>query len=148
MIVGHKPILARGFGRRGQVDLIDFQSCPDGTFKFLLNYQDHGIKFHVSRALTSKRDTATVGDAGGLRCRRPGYGALLVLWPLQHEPVFLFQGQSQVQLALPQEQRQVRQPRLENRRLVRAEFKKTISERTAQVKYKLNICFNIKSGAF
>lgn len=34
------------------------------------------------------------------------------------------------------------------RRLVRAEFEKTISERTAQVKYKLNICFNMKSGAF
>ena len=58
MVVGHKPILTHGFGRRGQVDLIDFQSCPDGTFKFLLNYQDHGIKFHVSRALTSKRAIA------------------------------------------------------------------------------------------
>ena len=39
---GHKPILTKGLGSRGQVDLIDFQSCPDGSFKFLLNYQDHG----------------------------------------------------------------------------------------------------------
>ena len=39
---GHKPVLTKGLGSRGQVDLIDFQSCPDGSFKFLLNYQDHG----------------------------------------------------------------------------------------------------------
>ena len=39
---GHKPILTKGLGSRGQVDLIDFQSCQDGSFKFLLNYQDHG----------------------------------------------------------------------------------------------------------
>ena len=39
---GHKPILTKGLGSRGQVDLIDFQSCPDKDFKFLLNYQDHG----------------------------------------------------------------------------------------------------------
>ena len=43
---GHKPILTKGFGARGQVDLIDFQSCPDGSFKYLLNYQDHGIKLY------------------------------------------------------------------------------------------------------
>ena len=66
---GHKPILTKGFGARGQVclaasplcvplrlaaaktcavpsvvamrahvDLIDFQSSPDGQYKFLLNY--------------------------------------------------------------------------------------------------------------
>ena len=39
---GYKPILTQGLGSRGQVDLIDFQSCPDMEFKFLLNYQDHG----------------------------------------------------------------------------------------------------------
>jgi len=39
---GHKPILTKGLGSRGQVDLVDFQSCADGSFKFLLNYQDHG----------------------------------------------------------------------------------------------------------
>lgn len=55
MTAGHTPILTRGFGSRGQVDLIDFQSCPDGEFKFLLNYQDHGIKLYDNRPLTSKR---------------------------------------------------------------------------------------------
>ena len=46
---GSQPILTKGFGRRGQVDLIDFQSMPDGDFKFLLNYQDHGIKLYDCR---------------------------------------------------------------------------------------------------
>lgn len=49
-----KPILSDGFNVRGQVDLIDFQSCPDGEFKFLMNYQDHGTKFLQLRPLTSK----------------------------------------------------------------------------------------------
>jgi len=44
---GHKPIQKQGFGSRGQVDLIDLQSCADGSFKYLLNYQDHGIKLYV-----------------------------------------------------------------------------------------------------
>ena len=39
---GYKPILTRGFGTRGQIDLIDMQSCPDGTPVLLLNYQDSG----------------------------------------------------------------------------------------------------------
>jgi hypothetical protein len=37
-----KNIITFGFGVRGQVDLIDFQSMPDGDFRFLLNYIDHG----------------------------------------------------------------------------------------------------------
>ena len=41
---GSQPIVTKGFQRRGQIDLIDFQSLPDGDYKFLLNYQDHGIK--------------------------------------------------------------------------------------------------------
>ena len=57
-VAGHKPILTQGFGTRGQVDLIDMQSCKDGNFKFLLNYQDHGIKFYDNRALESKRAAA------------------------------------------------------------------------------------------
>lgn len=27
-----------------QVDLIDFQSAPDGVYKYLLNYQGHMLK--------------------------------------------------------------------------------------------------------
>ena len=55
---GHKPILTRGLGSRGQVDLIDFQSCPDRHHKFLLNYQDQGVKLYDNAALESKRACA------------------------------------------------------------------------------------------
>lgn len=49
-----KPISSDGYNIRGQVDLVDFQSCPDGEFKFLMNYQDHGTKFLHLRPLKSK----------------------------------------------------------------------------------------------
>ena len=39
---------------RGQVDLIDMQSQPDGEFKFILNYQDHFSKFCILRPLKHK----------------------------------------------------------------------------------------------
>ena len=50
-----KPITSRDFNERGQVDLIDLQSAPDGEFKWLLNYQDHGTKFIHLRPLRSKK---------------------------------------------------------------------------------------------
>jgi len=40
---------------RGQVDLIDFQSMPDGNFRFLLTYIDHGIKKLTCIPIVSKR---------------------------------------------------------------------------------------------
>jgi hypothetical protein len=54
-VAGIKNIVTEGFGVRGQVDLIDFQSMPDGEFKFLLNYIDHGIKKLTSVPLVAKR---------------------------------------------------------------------------------------------
>jgi hypothetical protein len=33
-VAGIKPIITHGFGTQGQVDLIDFQSMPDGNFCF------------------------------------------------------------------------------------------------------------------
>uniref|UniRef100_A0A8C4RCU6 Integrase catalytic domain-containing protein n=1 Tax=Erpetoichthys calabaricus TaxID=27687 RepID=A0A8C4RCU6_ERPCA len=50
-----KPIISSHFNSRCQVDLIDYQSQPDGKFKFLLVYQDHLTKFIVLKPLTSKR---------------------------------------------------------------------------------------------
>lgn len=50
-----KPILSKNMGSRCQIDLIDFQSQPDGEFKFIFVYQDHLTKFVVLRALKSKR---------------------------------------------------------------------------------------------
>uniref|UniRef100_A0A8C4XBG1 Integrase catalytic domain-containing protein n=1 Tax=Erpetoichthys calabaricus TaxID=27687 RepID=A0A8C4XBG1_ERPCA len=51
-----KPIISSHFNGRCQVDLINYQSQPDGKFKFLLVYQDHLTKFVVLKPLTSKRD--------------------------------------------------------------------------------------------
>jgi hypothetical protein len=52
---GIKPIVTCGLGTRGKVDLIDFQSMPNGDFRFLLNYLDHGVKFLFSIPLKRKR---------------------------------------------------------------------------------------------
>ena len=52
---GLRPIITSGFNTRGQVDLIDFQSMPDGEFRFLLNYIDHGCKFLFSIPIVRKR---------------------------------------------------------------------------------------------
>ena len=54
-VAGLRNIITLGLGVRGQVDLIDFQSMPDGAFCFLLNYVDHGIKTVFSVPLVSKR---------------------------------------------------------------------------------------------
>jgi hypothetical protein len=51
---GIKPIITKGFNRRGQVDLIDFQSHPDEGMHWLLVYQDHGLKFCYLIPLPSK----------------------------------------------------------------------------------------------
>ena len=48
-------ILSKEFSARGQVDLIDMQSLPHGSFKWIMVYQDHLTKFVVIRPLISKR---------------------------------------------------------------------------------------------
>ncbi|CAH3986430.1 unnamed protein product [Pieris brassicae] len=50
-----RPTMAQDFNIGGQVDLIDFQSCSDGEFKWLLNYEDNATKFVSLRPLKSKR---------------------------------------------------------------------------------------------
>ena len=54
-MAGIKNIVTKGFGVYGQVNLINFQSMPDGLFKYLLNYLDHGVKKLTSIPLTSKQ---------------------------------------------------------------------------------------------
>lgn len=49
-----KPLLFKNANSRGQADLIDMQTCADGDFKFILDYQDHLTKFCVLRLLKSK----------------------------------------------------------------------------------------------
>ena len=57
-VAGIRNIVTEGFSVQGQVDLFDFQSMPDGPFKYLLNYIDHGVKKLTSIPLTSKRATS------------------------------------------------------------------------------------------
>jgi hypothetical protein len=54
-VAGVKNIVSNGFGIRGQADIIDFQSMPDGVFKYLLNYVDHGVKKLNSIPLANKQ---------------------------------------------------------------------------------------------
>ena len=39
---------------RDQIDLVDYQHCPDGEFRYLLTYVDHGTKYAMVQALKSK----------------------------------------------------------------------------------------------
>jgi hypothetical protein len=50
-----KPIISNGFGSRGQIDLIDFQSIEYMGYKWVMHYQDHSNKFTVLEALTFKK---------------------------------------------------------------------------------------------
>jgi hypothetical protein len=54
-VAGVKNIVTNGFGILGQADIIDFQSMPDGVFKYLLNYVDHGVKKLTSISLANKQ---------------------------------------------------------------------------------------------
>jgi hypothetical protein len=50
----HEPILSKTYNDRGQIDMIDMQSCCDGPFKWILHYQDHLTKFSHLRPLRKK----------------------------------------------------------------------------------------------
>ncbi len=52
---GHRPILTTGFGSRGQVDLVDFQSSEFDGMKWLLTYCDHGTKFAATTPVPNKQ---------------------------------------------------------------------------------------------
>ncbi|XP_045498460.1 KRAB-A domain-containing protein 2-like [Colias croceus] len=57
-----KPIASRDFNLRGEVDLVDFQYCPDGEFNWLLNYQDNATKFLNLRPLKTKRASEVASE--------------------------------------------------------------------------------------
>ncbi|KAJ0178394.1 hypothetical protein K1T71_006217 [Dendrolimus kikuchii] len=49
-----KPLLFKEIHARGQVNLIDIQTCPDRDFKYIFNYQDYLTKFMILRPLHTK----------------------------------------------------------------------------------------------
>ena len=40
-----KPIKSTQFNQRWQIDLIDFRTCPDGEFNWIMTVKDHFTKF-------------------------------------------------------------------------------------------------------
>ena len=50
-----RSITSTDFNSRCQVDLVDYQSFPDGEYKWIMHYQDHLTKFSVLRSLKTKR---------------------------------------------------------------------------------------------
>ena len=50
-----KPVRSKTIFSRCQIDLINFQTLPDGEFKYILTFTNHFSKFCVLRPLTSKR---------------------------------------------------------------------------------------------
>ena len=52
---GIQPIITVGMCVRGQANIINLQSMPDGAFKFLLNYIDNGVKKLTCIPITSKQ---------------------------------------------------------------------------------------------
>ena len=59
---GHRPILSKAYGERGQADLVDFQAVEFEGYKYLLVFQDHLTKFVDCLPLRDKRK-ATVARA-------------------------------------------------------------------------------------
>ncbi|KAK7471693.1 hypothetical protein BaRGS_00035666 [Batillaria attramentaria] len=58
-----RPVLVSDLHQRGQVDLVDMQSMKDGSFAFILHYQEHLSKFHLLRPLQTKsKGTSPVVD--------------------------------------------------------------------------------------
>lgn len=54
-MTAEKPVLDEIWSDRGQIELIDLQSMPDGEYKWLLNYQDLVTKFVHLRPLKSNQ---------------------------------------------------------------------------------------------
>jgi hypothetical protein len=56
-VAGIKNIVTKEFCVRSQVDMIDFQSMPDGRYQFLMDYINHGIKKLAATPLVAKHAT-------------------------------------------------------------------------------------------
>ena len=63
------PIRSENFNSRMQIDLVDFQSLPDGDLKWVLNAQDHLTKFCHLRALRDKTALAVAKELYPIFCQ-------------------------------------------------------------------------------
>ena len=59
-----RPITSTDFNSRCQVDLVDYQSCPDGEYKWIMHYQDHFFLLmgspHILQSDNGREFTANV----------------------------------------------------------------------------------------
>ena len=62
-VAGIKNIITDGFCVCAQVNLINFQSMPDGPFKYSLNYLDHGIKRKLTSAPIIAKQVSAIAYA-------------------------------------------------------------------------------------
>ena len=60
----YEPLLEahHGFNARGQIDLINFSSCADGDYKYILNVHDHATKFVHLRPLKNKEAKSVASE--------------------------------------------------------------------------------------
>ena len=49
-----KPIVVKDFNDRAQIDLVNYQTCPDGEYQYVLHYVECLTKYHIIRPLKSK----------------------------------------------------------------------------------------------
>lgn len=61
-----RPLVTRDLNQRAQVDLIDFQSLPDGSYRYIMHYKEHLTKFSLLRPLTSKRAAEVAKELFGI----------------------------------------------------------------------------------
>jgi hypothetical protein len=53
---------------RAHIDLIDYQSMPDGLFQYVLVYKDHGIKFCQLQPLRKRTHNAVAVELINIFC--------------------------------------------------------------------------------
>lgn len=49
-----RPLVTQDLNERAQVDLIDFQSLSDDSYRCIMRYKEHLTKFSLLRPLKSK----------------------------------------------------------------------------------------------
>ena len=64
-----KPIISSHYNSRMQIDLVDYQSLPDGEYKWILNAQDHMTKFSHLRPLKFKSASCVAWALYKIFCR-------------------------------------------------------------------------------
>ena len=71
-----RPILSTALNDRGQVDLIDYRTLPDGVFKWILHYKEHLTTFSTVEHRNRHEEKVHKNTAGEPIFRDPDDGEL------------------------------------------------------------------------